>query len=513
MPTSLPPSPSGATFNAMPFVPEDDDDMPALQEADGSLPQIVIPESEAPPTENSGHSQPSSQANTLPPNFAAVFGTVYSWMQSTPTTAAAPTAPAAAQSAHNDVPHSSSSPSGGGGSNNQGAAPTPSHSHMPPPHIMNLLQTALSAGPPAGFPTAPYMAGTPFASYVPPYAAANYSPNVVPGHGDGAGDTNDWEGAPSDEEDDMPPLEEAVPSSSLPSHTQANAVPSTTFGGAFFMHGPILFGSTLGGGLSNTQGSPTNEAAGPVQDDAPQDGPATAQSAASPPSIFGDLPSGVLPPESMMAAFNAAMTAAYGEDDADYAPATDAMPPFLPPFLPPGSAELENILAAGPIVFETTAAGGITAGFSSSLWPPMPRRQPFDAAAFVDTLEEVNISTIPEEDIRCPHCWLPFGVTEENDPAFAAITDPEVSPELEERQNILHEMPFDTYQANNDPVRTPCGHIFGKACLLESLEKVNTACPTCRQELRPPPVVPLLGGPPLGTPHLSASLVSSEGSD
>jgi hypothetical protein len=31
-------------------------------------------------------------------------------------------------------------------------------------------------------------------------------------------------------------------------------------------------------------------------------------------------------------------------------------------------------------------------------------------AAYVDTLEEVDISAIAAADMNCPHCWLPFGM-------------------------------------------------------------------------------------------------------
>jgi len=114
----------------------------------------------------------------------------------------------------------------------------------------------------------------------------------------------------------------------------------------------------------------------------------------------------------------------------------------------------------------------------------------FDAAAFVDTLEEVDISTIPAEDMRCPHCWLPFGTTEEDDPAFVPVSESDMTPELAERQTIFHELAFDASRPDNDPVRTPCGHVFGRGCLIESMEKVGTRCPMCRQELRPKPEIP-----------------------
>jgi hypothetical protein len=119
-----------------------------------------------------------------------------------------------------------------------------------------------------------------------------------------------------------------------------------------------------------------------------------------------------------------------------------------------------------------------------------PRRPRFDATAFVDSLEQVDVSTIPAHNMRCPHCWLPFGTTDEDDPAFVFAPDQDDPPEIAARRIALHELPFSQSRADNDPVRTPCGHLFGKGCLIDSMEKVDTLCPICRQELRPKPEVP-----------------------
>ncbi|OAK97004.1 hypothetical protein IQ06DRAFT_296229 [Phaeosphaeriaceae sp. SRC1lsM3a] len=112
-------------------------------------------------------------------------------------------------------------------------------------------------------------------------------------------------------------------------------------------------------------------------------------------------------------------------------------------------------------------------------------RRPFNATEFVHSLDRVNIADIPEEDMRCPHCWLPFGTTDEDDPDFVFIPDRDELPANAERQVAFHELPFCTARPDNDPVRTPCGHIFGRGCLIETMERVNTRCPTCRQELGP----------------------------
>jgi hypothetical protein len=138
----------------------------------------------------------------------------------------------------------------------------------------------------------------------------------------------------------------------------------------------------------------------------------------------------------------------------------------------------------------------LMASAPSGVFPPfpptfaLPRRPSFDAVAFVDTLEQVDISTIPAEGMKCPHCWLPFGTTDEDDPTFHFAPDADEPPELAARQITFHEMPFCAARPDNNPVRTPCGHLFGRSCLIETMEKVDTLCPTCRKELRPAPQVP-----------------------
>jgi hypothetical protein len=106
-----------------------------------------------------------------------------------------------------------------------------------------------------------------------------------------------------------------------------------------------------------------------------------------------------------------------------------------------------------------------------------------DAAAFVDTLKEVDLASIDPEDMTCPLCWLPFGnTTEEDDPSILAYLNEE-DKEITARLNASYEMPFCTNRPNNDPVKTPCGHVFGKQCLMQSLEETNRMCPLCRQRL------------------------------
>jgi len=77
------------------------------------------------------------------------------------------------------------------------------------------------------------------------------------------------------------------------------------------------------------------------------------------------------------------------------------------------------------------------------------------ATDFVTALPTVDISSIPKEDLRCPHCWLDFD----------EVYPPDV---------------------NHTVKKTVCGHTFGHDCLVESLiGKPATAppCPMCRQDM------------------------------
>jgi hypothetical protein len=69
-------------------------------------------------------------------------------------------------------------------------------------------------------------------------------------------------------------------------------------------------------------------------------------------------------------------------------------------------------------------------------------RSPFDATAYVETLEEVDISTIAPEDMNCPHCWYPFGtIGEVDNPSVLAYLSEEEHEETA-RQTAMYEIPF-----------------------------------------------------------------------
>lgn len=111
---------------------------------------------------------------------------------------------------------------------------------------------------------------------------------------------------------------------------------------------------------------------------------------------------------------------------------------------------------------------------------PFSARPAFDAVAFVNSLPAVDVASISAEDMRCPHCWLPFGTTDEDDPSFAPDSGGDQA--VVDMLAAFRALPDCECKADNDPIRTPCGHIFGRGCLIESLEKTSTTCPICRHE-------------------------------
>ncbi|KAF2686369.1 hypothetical protein K458DRAFT_486340 [Lentithecium fluviatile CBS 122367] len=119
-------------------------------------------------------------------------------------------------------------------------------------------------------------------------------------------------------------------------------------------------------------------------------------------------------------------------------------------------------------------------------WRELRSRRPrFPAIAYVNTLEEVDVSSIPTDSRKCPHCWLPFGTIDSDDPGY--VSDAPESDDQAAALAIFPELPFDESKMNNNPVKTPCGHIFGHTCLIDCLVKVGTRCPMCRKELDPNP--------------------------
>jgi hypothetical protein len=295
-----------------------------------------------------------------------------------------------------------------------------------------------------------------------------------------------------DEHDDMPSLENAVPSTTLPPlGLHASIYVNMAQSGTYTLESLMLASQGLGNPLGSLPSPPPASTT-------PSNGNEGNQPASAPTvptqNTPTSSPNGVPQPSSPMP-FNFASgpSLALGPDGAPIDNAGLTYNFITATSIGEFAAELEATGVSEQHIAQVTS---VLASMAPGVLPPFPpvfgppRRPPFDAVAFVDTLEQVDISTIPEEDLKCPHCWLPFGTTDEDDPTFMFDPDADESPELAARQIALHEMPFCEARPDNNPVRTPCGHLFGKSCLIETIEKVDTLCPTCRKELRPKPEVP-----------------------
>ncbi|PVI06430.1 hypothetical protein DM02DRAFT_623346 [Periconia macrospinosa] len=94
--------------------------------------------------------------------------------------------------------------------------------------------------------------------------------------------------------------------------------------------------------------------------------------------------------------------------------------------------------------------------------------------AFINTLEEVDIASIEPHLLRCPFCWNKFGTSDWNKEGAGPWADAD--------EEFLSSIPK---ERRNDPVRTPCGHLYGKACLFTSMT-TSPLCPVCREDLQTP---------------------------
>ena len=68
---------------------------------------------------------------------------------------------------------------------------------------------------------------------------------------------------------------------------------------------------------------------------------------------------------------------------------------------------------------------------------------------FINTLTTVDVAEVARE--RCPHCWSDFD---------------ELVPDVD-----------------TTPIKTPCGHLFMRGCLIEALRDKSLICPMCRQHI------------------------------
>jgi hypothetical protein len=98
-----------------------------------------------------------------------------------------------------------------------------------------------------------------------------------------------------------------------------------------------------------------------------------------------------------------------------------------------------------------------------------------NAIEFVNSLEHLDISNIALEDMRCPFCWNPFGVIDALDQMAADPGCGEVA--------AFGELPFSEVKESNDPVKLPCGHLFGHTCLIKIVDSGEKLCPKCRKAM------------------------------
>jgi hypothetical protein len=92
-------------------------------------------------------------------------------------------------------------------------------------------------------------------------------------------------------------------------------------------------------------------------------------------------------------------------------------------------------------------------------------------AAFLETLEILDISTLPKNNSTCSICQEPYP-TSRPSPVPASLT-------------LLSSLPFALPHASglDAPALLPCAHIIGLSCLQHWLRSAGTSCPLCRFEL------------------------------
>ncbi|KAH3667924.1 hypothetical protein WICMUC_005137 [Wickerhamomyces mucosus] len=120
----------------------------------------------------------------------------------------------------------------------------------------------------------------------------------------------------------------------------------------------------------------------------------------------------------------------------------------------------------------------------------------------IEQLKVVDINKLNEEEQKCPICYEEFdqasieGEKSEIfniDDRFKEFDDDPLPwfpiDSTGDRDNTVYKSNKETVQRENNPnhsshipVQMPCGHIFGKSCLVEWL-KSNVSCPLCRREV------------------------------
>lgn len=94
---------------------------------------------------------------------------------------------------------------------------------------------------------------------------------------------------------------------------------------------------------------------------------------------------------------------------------------------------------------------------------------PSQVEDFLQTSSPVEISTLEKDDQKCSICMSEY-VKERGDTN---------KPAMESEQGLLGE------DAPENPIKLPCGHVFGEWCIKAWLLKQRASCPVCRFQFRP----------------------------
>lgn len=115
--------------------------------------------------------------------------------------------------------------------------------------------------------------------------------------------------------------------------------------------------------------------------------------------------------------------------------------------------------------------------------PPQTSQKP--SARALGLLKPVDLASIPEEEMHCNVCYDPFEPvnTKAVGGYTAAVELDQATPEAE-RSSLTFDKWYEADDKDNDhyALQMPCGHIFGRGCLLTWLDTSPT-CPLCRSKL------------------------------
>lgn len=115
--------------------------------------------------------------------------------------------------------------------------------------------------------------------------------------------------------------------------------------------------------------------------------------------------------------------------------------------------------------------------------PPQASQKP--SARALGLLKPVGLADIPEEEIHCNVCYDPFeSVPTKAIAGYTSAVELDRATPESERSSVTFEKWFEAEQKDDDhyALQMPCGHKFGRGCLLTWLDTSPT-CPMCRSKL------------------------------